>query len=173
MHATRRGEMLHWRKAKAQLAPTPPQCSSRRGARHSSPGSGNDFTRAIMSTLTSPSTRISPGSTSRLSIALHFITSPDMGAFVHLSTQESDASDSRYHAEMNTLREFGSKSRLEDQLDVLISVRDDVGEALERRAPVVALESTVIAHGLPRPHNLETARKMEAVVREAGATPAL
>jgi hypothetical protein len=48
-------------------------------------------------------------------MALHFITSPDMGAFLPLSTQESDASDSRYHAEMNVLREFGSKSRLEDR----------------------------------------------------------
>jgi len=57
-------------------------------------------------------------------------------------------------------------------VNALISVRDDVSAALERGAPVVALESTVIAHGLPRPHNLETARKMEAVVREAGATPA-
>jgi pseudouridylate synthase len=57
-------------------------------------------------------------------------------------------------------------------VDGLISVRDDVSAAVERGAPVVALESTVIAHGLPRPHNLETARKMEAVVREAGATPA-
>jgi pseudouridine-5'-phosphate glycosidase len=73
---------------------------------------------------------------------------------------------------MNTLREFGSKSRLEDQMEALISVRDDVAVALERRAPVVALESSVIAHGLPWPRNLETARKMEAVVREAGATPA-
>jgi pseudouridylate synthase len=57
-------------------------------------------------------------------------------------------------------------------MNALISVRDDVSAALERGAPVVALESTVIAHGLPRPHNLETARKMEAVVRETGATPA-
>jgi pseudouridine-5'-phosphate glycosidase len=57
-------------------------------------------------------------------------------------------------------------------VDALISVRDDVSAALERGAPVVALESTVIAQGLPRPHNLETARKMEAVVREVGATPA-
>jgi pseudouridine-5'-phosphate glycosidase len=91
---------------------------------------------------------------------------------VHLSTQESDASDSRYHEEMNVLREFCTKSRKEDQVDGLISVRDDVAVAIQRRAPVVALESTVIAHGLPRPHNLETARKMETVVREAGATPA-
>ena len=37
---------------------------------------------------------------------------------------------------------------------------------------MVALESTVIAHGLPRPQNLETARRLEQVVRERGATPA-
>ncbi len=47
-----------------------------------------------------------------------------------------------------------------------------VGEALRRGHPVVALESTVIAHGLPRPQNLETACRLEAVIREEGATPA-
>ncbi len=47
-----------------------------------------------------------------------------------------------------------------------------VAAALEDRRPVVALESTVIAHGLPAPHNLETARACEAAVRGAGATPA-
>ncbi|HEX5833754.1 MAG TPA: pseudouridine-5'-phosphate glycosidase, partial [Pyrinomonadaceae bacterium] len=40
------------------------------------------------------------------------------------------------------------------------------------QGPVVALESTVIAHGLPRPINLETAQRLESIVREAGATPA-
>lgn len=47
-----------------------------------------------------------------------------------------------------------------------------VRSALDARAPVVALESTVIAHGLPRPQNLETARRLEQIVTEAGATPA-
>ena len=47
-----------------------------------------------------------------------------------------------------------------------------VQSALSANKPVVALESTVIAHGLPRPINLETARKLEAVVGEAGVTPA-
>ncbi len=61
---------------------------------------------------------------------------------------------------------------LEDRVDQLIFVRDDIAAVLVAGGPVVALESTVIAHGLPRPHNLETARKMEAAVREAGATPA-
>src|SRR6188474_2894523 len=39
-------------------------------------------------------------------------------------------------------------------------------------SPIVALESTVLTHGLPRPQNLQLAQDMERVVREAGATPA-
>jgi len=48
----------------------------------------------------------------------------------------------------------------------------EVRQALEERRPVVALESTVIAHGLPYPTNLETASRLEAIVREQGAIPA-
>ena len=48
----------------------------------------------------------------------------------------------------------------------------EVGSAVTGNKPVVALESTVIAHGLPRPQNLDTAQKVEAVVRDEGATPA-
>jgi pseudouridine-5'-phosphate glycosidase len=48
----------------------------------------------------------------------------------------------------------------------------EVAQALALNKPVVALESTVITHGLPRPTNLELARALEAVVRENGATPA-
>jgi pseudouridylate synthase len=48
----------------------------------------------------------------------------------------------------------------------------EVAPAIAAAKSVVALESTVISHGLPRPLNLETARKLEAVVRESGATPA-
>jgi len=54
----------------------------------------------------------------------------------------------------------------------LISVSDEVQSALSESAPVVALESTVIAHGLPRPQNLETARRLEQIVRAEGAFPA-
>jgi pseudouridine-5'-phosphate glycosidase len=53
-----------------------------------------------------------------------------------------------------------------------LDVRADVAAAIAARRPVVALESTVIAHGLPRPLNLETARGMENEVRGAGAVPA-
>ena len=48
----------------------------------------------------------------------------------------------------------------------------EVSSALESNKPVVALESTVIAHGLPRPQNFETALRLEQIVREAGAVPA-
>lgn len=48
----------------------------------------------------------------------------------------------------------------------------EVAAALKENAAVVALESTVIAHGLPRPQNLETALKLEQLVREVGAVPA-
>jgi pseudouridine-5'-phosphate glycosidase len=48
----------------------------------------------------------------------------------------------------------------------------EVAEALERGGSVVALESTIISHGMPYPRNVETALRVEAVVREAGAVPA-
>ncbi len=48
----------------------------------------------------------------------------------------------------------------------------DVSHALTRGMPVVALESAVITHGLPRSLNLELARELEHIVREGGATPA-
>ncbi len=48
----------------------------------------------------------------------------------------------------------------------------EVADALENKKPLVALESTVIAHGLPYPQNLETARNLEKVIRENGAIPA-
>ncbi len=48
----------------------------------------------------------------------------------------------------------------------------EVSDALEAGRPVVALESTLIAHGLPRPENAEIARAIEEIVREEGAVPA-
>ena len=51
-------------------------------------------------------------------------------------------------------------------------IKDEVRAALEINRPVVALESTVIAHGLPRPQNVETARRLEQIVRQTGGVPA-
>lgn len=54
----------------------------------------------------------------------------------------------------------------------MISIAPEVAYAIEGKTGVVALESTVIAHGLPSPHNLETAAGCESAVRAAGAVPA-
>jgi pseudouridine-5'-phosphate glycosidase len=48
----------------------------------------------------------------------------------------------------------------------------EVSDALAASRPVVALESTIISHGLPRPRNLDAAREFEAILRNSGVTPA-
>lgn len=53
-----------------------------------------------------------------------------------------------------------------------LALSQEVADAVARRAPVVALESTIISHGLPRPGNLQVARELERIVRDAGAVPA-
>lgn len=59
-----------------------------------------------------------------------------------------------------------------DTLPTSFSIQDEVKRALRLNQPVVALESTVITHGLPHPHNLALARDMETTVRTDGAVPA-
>ena len=54
----------------------------------------------------------------------------------------------------------------------LLWMSDEVAAALAAGRPVVALESSLIAQGLPSPHNLETANASEAAVRDEGAVPA-
>lgn len=53
-----------------------------------------------------------------------------------------------------------------------LDIKDDVLKAIEEGRPVVALESTIISHGMPYPKNVETALNVERIVREAGAVPA-
>jgi pseudouridylate synthase len=53
-----------------------------------------------------------------------------------------------------------------------VNIASEIAAALAGGAPVVALESTIITHGLPYPRNVETARSLEAVVRKHGAVPA-
>lgn len=57
-------------------------------------------------------------------------------------------------------------------MSAAITINPEVRQALELGKPVVALESTLITHGLPYPDNVNTALAMEAAVREGGATPA-
>ncbi|MCY7413060.1 MAG: pseudouridine-5'-phosphate glycosidase [Salinibacterium sp.] len=52
------------------------------------------------------------------------------------------------------------------------TVSAEVAEALAANRPVVALESTIISHGLPRPRNYQAATEFEAILRDAGVTPA-
>ena len=61
---------------------------------------------------------------------------------------------------------------MRDSAETEIRIGERVKHALAERTPVVALESTVIAHGLPHPLNLETAMACEEAIRRHGATPA-
>lgn len=54
----------------------------------------------------------------------------------------------------------------------IVSLSEEVQTALAERRPVVALESTIIAHGLPQPANLEAAKEFEEILRSQGVTPA-
>ncbi len=53
-----------------------------------------------------------------------------------------------------------------------LDVQPEVAEALQTSKPVVALESTIISHGMPYPQNIEMAREVEAIIRAEGAIPA-
>ena len=53
-----------------------------------------------------------------------------------------------------------------------LEVSEEVKHALENNIPVVALESTIVSHGMPYPQNVETALKVESIVRENGCVPA-
>ena len=59
-----------------------------------------------------------------------------------------------------------------NNLKASLDITPEVKEALDRSLPVVALESTIISHGMPYPDNVETALAVEAVIREGGALPA-
>jgi len=53
-----------------------------------------------------------------------------------------------------------------------LDIKKEVQEALDNHLPIVALESTIISHGMPYPENVEMAKKVEAIIREEGAVPA-
>ena len=57
-------------------------------------------------------------------------------------------------------------------MSLTLRIDPEVADALASGTPVVALESTLIAHGLPRGRNLDVARELEGVVRSEGAVPA-
>ncbi len=57
-------------------------------------------------------------------------------------------------------------------LEKYLDIHPEVADAIANNRPVVALESTIISHGMPYPQNVETALKVEQTVRDAGAVPA-
>ncbi|MFW6319779.1 MAG: pseudouridine-5'-phosphate glycosidase, partial [Bacillota bacterium] len=56
--------------------------------------------------------------------------------------------------------------------ETYLDIKPEVQEALKNHKPVVALESTIISHGMPYPDNVTMAKKVEAIIREEGAIPA-
>lgn len=70
------------------------------------------------------------------------------------------------------LQNLCRKGYLHGMNSPFFSMSEEVREALAADAPVVALESTIIAHGMPYPQNLSTARLLEDTVRQQGAVPA-
>lgn len=57
-------------------------------------------------------------------------------------------------------------------MDRFLTIGDEVASALAARKPVVALETTILSHGMPYPRNVQTANEVERIIREAGAVPA-
>ena len=57
-------------------------------------------------------------------------------------------------------------------MEKYLEIHPEIKKALADKKPVVALESTIISHGMPYPQNIETAKKVEAIIRENGAFPA-
>lgn len=69
-------------------------------------------------------------------------------------------------------RAVPSQPYLSSNLEFMIRYSEEVKSALANNQPIVALESTIISHGLPRPTNIEVAKEVEEIVRSNGATPA-
>ena len=57
-------------------------------------------------------------------------------------------------------------------LNRYLDVKPEVAQAIAEGKPVVALESTIISHGMPYPQNVQTALEVEKIIRENGAVPA-
>ena len=53
-----------------------------------------------------------------------------------------------------------------------IDFNEEVIKAIEEKLPIVALESTIISHGMPYPQNIEMAKKVEQIIRDNNAVPA-
>ncbi|XP_047324309.1 pseudouridine-5'-phosphate glycosidase [Impatiens glandulifera] len=85
------------------------------------------------------------------------------------SSAISRTSNLRSHVQFTVSQ---SKGNVHESSLGLIKLSPEVSDALSHRKPVVALESTIISHGMPYPQNFETAKNVEQIVRDNGAVPA-
>lgn len=95
--------------------------------------------------------------------------SPKSGGHVPYNRVRGLVKGGRYGDVMST---NASSQAGSDHLTPLAEVHEEVAAALAAGRPVVALESTIISHGLPRPENLRVAQAVEQTVRAVGAVPA-
>lgn len=65
-----------------------------------------------------------------------------------------------------------SRRFCESRSPAVLKIRPQIGHALQRGDPVVALESTIVTHGMPYPDNVRTALEVEKIIREEGVLPA-
>ncbi|CAF2055029.1 unnamed protein product [Brassica napus] len=82
------------------------------------------------------------------------------------------ASSSSSLSRISTLQNHISPLEANNKLRSLVKISPQVSEAISSGRAVVALESTIISHGMPYPQNLQTAKEVESIVRENGAVPA-
>ena len=117
------------------------------------------------------SRKVTPMSSARWMVAIDSASSLGAVELGHPHAAESYGG----HGQVSELSlSHGEDSSQPDARYAHLSMRiaPEVAEAVAGGRPVVALESTLISHGLPRPRNLEVARELEAAVRAAGAVPA-
>ncbi|KAF8097321.1 hypothetical protein N665_0291s0029 [Sinapis alba] len=82
------------------------------------------------------------------------------------------ASSSSSLSRISTLQNHIFPLEANNKLRSLVKISPQVSEAISSGRAVVALESTIISHGMPYPQNLQTAKEVESIVRENGAVPA-
>ncbi|CAN7097714.1 unnamed protein product, partial [Brassica rapa subsp. narinosa] len=94
------------------------------------------------------------------------------GRIFPLVQREMASYSSSSLSRISTLQNHISPLEANNKLRSLVKISPQVSEAISNGRAVVALESTIISHGMPYPQNLQTAKEVESIVRENGAVPA-
>ncbi|CAN7019057.1 unnamed protein product, partial [Brassica rapa subsp. trilocularis] len=94
------------------------------------------------------------------------------GRIFPLVQREMTSYSSSSLSRISTLQNHISPLEANNKLRSLVKISPQVSDAISNGRAVVALESTIISHGMPYPQNLQTAKEVESIVRENGAVPA-